>query len=309
MEIREIGSEAFGRCIRITNGIITCEVAVEFGPRMIWLGFSDGQNILFTDPEKKYAVQSDFTKAAFGSQAKRYLYGGHRVHLSPETLPQASYPDNAPVVYTILSEGVSFAAPLPKQEGIQLSFEVIMSDSASNLMVVHSAKNCSKEAQTFGLAATTLLKGCGTAVLPLNRDQESYLPNRFFAFWPETDVHDKRICYGNRFLTVRHDPGNRLPLRLGTNDAPGWSAYANERVILAKRFLYNPQAAYPDSGSSCEVRMTADFAELQSMSPLYRVEPGERIKHVENISLFLPDRTPDFSKEDQTEQFFAGLLE
>lgn len=297
MEIKEIEYENFGRCVRITNGIIDCVVTIEFGPRMVRFGFCDEENIFYTDAARKYALRNESMSAQFGKTAAFYLYGGHRVRVSPESFPHAVYPDNSPVVYSILPEGVSFAPPKPKQADIQLSFEVILTDGAADIMVVHSAKNCSKDAQTCGLCPITMVKGGGTAVLPQSQESGPDQPNRSFALWPETDVGDRRITYGNRYLTVRQEPGNETPLRLGINDVPGWAAYTVGNYALLKHFLHNSQAAYPDFGSSCEIRLTGDFAELCSLSPLFRIEPGEGIRHVENLSLFRLEKAPDLSSD------------
>ena len=307
MEIKEIEYENFGRCVRISNGIIDCVVTIEFGPRMIRFGFCDDENILYTDPARKYALRNESISAQFGKTAAFYYYGGHRLRISPENLPYAVYPDNSPVVYSILPEGVSFTPPKPKQAQIQLSFEVILADGATDIMLVHSAKNCSKDAKTCGLSPITMLKGGGTAILPQNQQNDPMQPNRSFAFWPETDIKDRRITYGNRYLIIRQEPENKTPLRLGINDIPGWAAYSVGGYAIFKHFLHNLQAVYPDSGSSCEIRLTDDFTELNSLSPIFRIEPEEGIRHVENLSLFRVETPPDFSSEDGIARF-AELL-
>ena len=307
MEVKEIEYEGFGRCVQISNGIIDCAVTIEFGPRIIRFGFCGGENIFYTDPERIYSFHSEAAAAPSGTNADFHLYGGHRVRLSPENLQQNSLPDNSPVVYAALPEGVAFTPPRPKQSEIQLSLEVIMGDGASDIMVVHSAKNCSKEVQTCGLCPITMLRRGGTAVIPQNQDPDPQLPNRMLALWADADARDPRILLGERFLTVRQEPGNPAPLKLGTNDVPGWAAYLSDESSLLKRFLHNPQAAYPDFGCSCEVRLTGDFTELCSLSPLFRVEPGEGIKHVENLSLFRSEEAPDLSDEDKIAGFIDGL--
>lgn len=308
MEIKEIEAENFGRCVRITNGIIECVVTIEFGPRMIRFGFCGGENVFFTDPARNYAFRSEEMTDRFGKSAVFYLYGGHRLRVSPESFPCAVYPDNSPVIYSVTQEGVSFTPPKPRQAEIELSFEVILADGATDMMVVHNAKNDSRERLTCGLCPATLLKGGGAAVLPQNPGGDPHRPNRSLTFWPGTDVRDRRIVYGNRYLTVRHEPGNEAPLRLGFNDVPGWAAYSAGGTVFAKRFLHNSQAAYPDFGSSCEARLTGGFAEIASLSPIFRIEPGEGIKHVENFSLFRLSEAPDLSSEEGIDAF-AKLLE
>ena len=183
-----------------------------------------------------------------------------------------------------------------------------MADGATDIMIVHNAKNISHERTTCGLCPITLLKGGGIAVVPQCPEGSPHRPNRSLAFWPGTDLRDGRISAGNRYWTVRHETGNETPLRFGFNDTPGWAAYSVGEAAFVKHFVHNQQAAYPDFGSSCEVRLTADFTEIDSLSPLFRIEPGEGIKHVENLSLIHLEKAPDFSSEEGLDAF-AELLQ
>ncbi len=86
---------------------------------------------------------------------------------------------------------------------------------------------------------------------------------------------------------------NNTPVKIGLNDTSGWGAYVGKKYAVVKRFVHTPQAAYPDFGCSFEAEVTRDYAELTSLSPIYRMEPGEIIKHVENISIFETKVIPD----------------
>lgn len=305
MEIQELEYEDFGRCIRITNEILDCVVSIETGPRILRFGFIHEQNIFYNDLDHKYTSLDE--KSTMPAKNSVYqLYGGHRLQICQT--PQVDFPDNAPVVYSTQSEGVTFTPPKLKPEEIQLSFEIIMGEKATDIMIVHSAKNCSRETMVFALFPSTMLAGGGMAVIPQNLQAQEGRPNRTINLWPGTDLKDQRISCGSRFLVIRHESENQAPLRIGTNNLPGWIAYALNGIVLVKRFVSNPQAAYPDSGSTCEIHLTEDFAELSSLSPLYQVKPGETIKHVENLSLYRMDRLPAFQNEDEIEKWMKELL-
>lgn len=302
MKVQETEFENYGKCVRITNGILDAVVTIEFGPRIIFFGFQGAENVLYEDRERSYALPCP--KEGGGTF---YYYGGHRLWLSP--VRAAGFdPDDSPVVYSVLPEGVSFTAPKQKATEIQAGFEILMGEDASDIMVVHTAKNCSREAKNFGLWPATMLKGGGVAVLPQNTDgRDSLRPSRAIVLWPGTALRDGRVFYGDRFLTVRHEPENGAPLKIGVNDVLGWAAYAGEKYTLMKRYVHNPQAAYPDFGSSCEVCLRKDFAELESLSPLYRVEPGETIRHVENLSLFHTRNSLNPTDEDDIARYIKEL--
>ncbi len=302
LKIQETEFENYGKCVRITNGILDVVVTIDFGPRIIFLGFSGHANVLYGDRERRYTLPR--SKPENGTF---YYYGGHRLWISPARA-SGFYPDNSPVVYSILSDSVSFLAPKQKTTEIQAGFEVMMGEDATDIMVIHTAKNCSKEARTFGLWPATMLPGGGVAVLPQNPDSSDALrPNRAVVLWPGTRIRDGRIFYGDRFLTVRHEAENGAPLKIGINNVLGWAAYVGREYTLMKRYVHNPQAAYPDFGSSCEICLKKDFAELESLSPLYRVEPGETIRHVENISLSHTRNCLNPTDEDDIAHYFETL--
>lgn len=304
MEIKEIQYENYGKCVQISNGIIDAVVTIDSGPRIVRFGFAGSENVLYNDLEQRYTVHNDAMKEMYGEDAVFYYYGGHRVQLTP----RAFYPDNSPAVYGILPDGVSFTPPKQKQNEIQLGFEVVMGEDAADIMIVHTAKNCSKEAQVHGLRAATMINGGGTVIIPQNTDShDSLLPNRMIALWSGTDIRDPRIFYGNRFITICHSQEDNIPLKLGINNIFGWAGYVGKHYTLVKRYVHKQQAAYPDFGCSFEAGLNKDYAELASLSPMYRMEPGEGIRHVENFSLFKTNNSIDPADEDQIARYIENL--
>lgn len=298
MEVKETEFLNFGKCVQISNGVIDVVVTIDRGPRIIRFGYRDDENIFFADTERKHVIRNKSLEETFGDGAAFYLYGGHRLSLAPERMLQTYCPDNSPVVYSILSDGVSFAPARQKQAEIQTGLEVVMGEDATDIMLVHTAKNCSKDTQTCSLHPVTMLKNGGLAVIPLGADGSNLLlPNRVISLWPGTDFHDSRIRYGKRCLTVKCEHAGGRPLKIGTNDILGWAAYLNGGFMLMKRYVHNIQAAYPDFGCSLETRVGDDYAAIGSLSPIYRLAPGERIRHVENLSLYRT-REP-FDPEDE----------
>lgn len=282
----------------MTNGIIDVTVTVDFGPRIIGFGFSGMESVFYRDPERTCRISLDGPDDADERSRTFYYYGGHRLWLGPGRSTKAVPPDNDTVVYSILPDGVRFLQPKQKATGFQAGFEVVMGEDAADIMVVHTAKNLSKETQPCGLWPITMLAGEGVVILPQNTDTGTPLrPNRTLVLWPETDIRDERIFCGNRYVTLRKTAGGKV-LKIGCNDVLGWAAFVGPRFTFMKRFVHSPQAVYPDFGSSCEVCFQNDFTEIQSLSPMYRVEPGQEIRHVENLSLYRTHSSVDPKDED-----------
>lgn len=306
MKVKETDDPIYGKCVLITNNRIQAAVTVDVGPRIIDFGFCGDENLLYQDVEQKYKIPLSDT--GNGKAGFFHPYGGHRLWITPERSAAALSPDDSPVVYSILADGVSFTPPKRKTADIQLGFEIMMGEGASDIMIVHTAENCSKSVKACGLWPITMLKGGGLAIVPQSEDRsEPRRPNRAVIFWPGTDIRDRRITYGNRFIAIRHIKGESIPLKIGCNDVPGWVGYVGKKNTLVKRFVFNSQAAYPDFGCSCEVRLEPDFAEIDSFSPLYRMEPGEKIKYVENISIYHTEHAEIMDSEDGIDAYFNSL--
>lgn len=303
IQIKEVDYLNFGRCVHMSNGVIEVMVTIDIGPRLIHFGLVNGENILFTDTERKYSCAGSEFDELYGEGSTFYVYGGHRLWLSPELLPETYFPDNSPVVYSMLPDGVSFTSTKQPHTGMQLGFEIMMNENASDIMVVHSAKNQSKDPKTFGLWAVTALAPGGIQIIPQNQSESMVESNRLFALWPYSKIQDPRVYWGDRFVTVRQDPTISEPFKAGWNNQRGWAAYVKKNVAFLKHYVHNAQAVYPDNGASCEVYMVGDYTELETLSPLYHIEPGDTVRHVENLTLLRIDSLPDPKNEDSLAEF------
>lgn len=308
MEIKEIDYENFGKCVLLTNGVIDAIVTIDFGPRIIYFGFCGKENIFYVDSDRSYRILCENAEDKTDLQQMFCYYGGHRLWLSTERSARTIIPDNSPVVYSILSDSVRFTASRSKNAIFQTGFEIFISEDTADIMVSHTVKNISREAQPCGLWPITMLEGNGVVVLPQNSDtSDDFRPNRALVLWPGTELQDDRIFIGNRFLTIRKETENSAPLKIGCNNVFGWAAFVGQRYTFLKRYVHDVQAVYPDFGSSCEIALQKDYTEIQSMSPMYRVEPGQEIKHVEDLSIHLTSNCLDAKDEDAVLKYMENL--
>lgn len=304
LEIKEIKYEPFGNCVKITNGIIAVVVTIDFGPRIIHFGFCDEDNLLYSNVHSLHVASSEDTEGGKIFSCS----GGHRLWLNLERADSTVTPDNTPVFYTILPGGVRFNRPKDETASVESGFEIMMGDDAADFMILHTAKNCSKETKVCGLMPITMLAKSGLVVLPQNTDATDMRhPNRALAYWPGTDFRDERITYGNRFVSLRWQSGNEKPLHIGCNNVLGWMALIGEKYTFMKRYIHSPQIVYPDFGSSCEVNLRKDAVELTTLSPMYRIEPGQGIKHVENLSIFRTCNSVNPNDEEGIVKYIENL--
>jgi hypothetical protein len=76
-------------CIRLTNGEVEVIVTTDVGPRIISYSLVGGKNVLGEHLNAKVeTVLGEFKP-----------YGGHRLWIAPENMPNSYAPDNVPVEY------------------------------------------------------------------------------------------------------------------------------------------------------------------------------------------------------------------
>ena len=306
--IKEINYENYGPCISMSNQTIEMIVTVEKGPRIVYLGFIGEENILFQDKEQKHFFLNNEISQICGQTAYHYLYGGHRFYLSPSHLPEARYPDNEAVVYSMDDDGVLFQAPTQKTSGLQLSYKIMLGETGSDFMIVHTAANHSADTQRVALCTSTMVKPGGFAVLPQNQGNEFFVADRVYVYWPFTRLHDPRFDMHSDFMTVQQDASMDYPFKIGYNNMQGWISYVNGNTVLSKRYVNDAKAVYPDNDASSQVYCSKDFLELTVQSPLYRIEPEDTVKHVENFSLFHTTITEKPNNNEAYQTFLETLV-
>ena len=57
-------------------------------------------------------------------------------------------------------------------------------------------------------------------------------------------------------------------------------------MVFVKRAEYDPKAEYFDYGSSTECYCNDKFIELETLSPIYTISPGETASHIETWELY-----------------------
>src|SRR5687767_12741535 len=90
--IKKVDYEDVSDCVEISNGDVRVLVSTSFGPRILFYGYDDGENVLGWHPHA--AVQT-----ANGTWKP---YGGHRLWVAPENMPLSYDPDNEVVEYEII---------------------------------------------------------------------------------------------------------------------------------------------------------------------------------------------------------------
>jgi hypothetical protein len=268
-------------CLRLANGEIDLIVSTAFGPRILFYGFGGGENILGWHAEAK-------VQTALGEWRP---YGGHRLWIAPENMPLSYAPDNAPIEYFIESDfSARFVQPLENATQTQKEILVTLSEKGSAAIVEHRITNRGNAEIELSAWALTIMRGGGEAIIPNEPfhpySGENLLPVRSAAFWSYTDLTDARWRLEKDFIRLRIDENRHEPQKIGVLNRQGWTAYQWQNLLFVKRFDFIETAVYPDMNSNTEVYTAGSFVEVESLSPLRKLAPGESLVYTERWQLF-----------------------
>jgi hypothetical protein len=278
VRISRIAYQGWPNCRHVSNGLVELVITADVGPRVIRFGFP-GENEFVEFP-------ADLGRMGGGEFR---LYGGHRLWHSPESKERTYYPDNSPVTLEAGTDGVRVIQATETTTGIQKEMEIFLPPDHPRLRILHRLRNHNLWTVELSIWALTAMAPGGTAVIPLpprGPHPEHLLPSSVLAIWPYTDLSDPRLTWGQRHVLLRQDANRPMPLKIGASVPDGWMAYARGDRLFLKMFRHVPGATYPDFGSSGETFADGRMLELETLSPLSRLEPGSAVEHVEEWSLW-----------------------
>lgn len=262
-------------CSVLENDTLKLLVTRSVGPRLLAFGFKDGENIFAELP----AIVIDYPGIpAF------HFYGGHRLWHAPEEPRRTYLPDDSPVDISPSENGLTVTQKTEPQTGLQKTINVHFPGEVPQVVITHHLTNHGEWPVTCALWAITQLKTGGTAILPQARPDTGVLPNRSLVLWPYTSMVNPNVRLGSDYILL--DAELDAPFKIGFPNPRGWLAYWWSDVLFVKRAEYDSQAAYFDFGSSSECYCDHRFIELETLSPIRTIAPGETASHSEVWELY-----------------------
>lgn len=269
-------------CLRLANGDAEVVVSTEFGPRIVGYALAGGANILGLHPHAQVETTLGTWKP----------YGGHRLWIAPEDMPNSYAPDNAPVEYAAgeqAQHSVRLTALIEAATGMQKEITVTLDARGSGVSVAHKITNCGAETVEFAVWALTIMRSGGEVFIP-NEPHAPYgpqtlLPVRNLTCWSYTDFTDERWRFDRDFIRLRVDKNKHEPQKIGVLNKQGWIMYRAADLEFVKRFEHVENAVYPDMNSNTEIYAAGSFIEIETLAPLRRVAPGKQAEHVERWEL------------------------
>jgi hypothetical protein len=281
-------------CIELENDQLKLLVTRTVGPRILWFGFKDGENLLAELPD----VAIHHADGVF------HFYGGHRLWHAPEEPKRTYLPDDSPVEIVPSENGLTVTQEMEPQTGLQKSLEIQLSGDSAQVVIIHRLTNQGLWPVTCAPWAITQLKTGGTAILPQMQQDTGVLPNRSLVLWPYTDMVNPNVRWGSNYILL--DAALDSPFKVGFPNPRGWLAYWWDGMLFVKRADYDPREEYFDFGSSSECYCNQQFIEMETLAPVHAIAPGESASHIEIWSLY---RNVDRPRHESDAQRLVDTLE
>lgn len=267
VKITEKNYGSFGKCVFMTNGIITLGATLDFGPRIIYFARENETNVMFEDNERCFSEKA-------GELGLWYAYGGHRLWCAPEINPETYFPDNSPVCCCIAENSITLTAP-ETVFGKKFSIRVIMSEDKPFVKIMQKIINKSAADADFAPWSVTSLKIGGICTVPVCRKKTGYLANRVFSLWDYSDINDSRFKIDNCVVSVNGSKDCQSPFKVGLNADDGFAAYFIENQIFCKCFLPYKNADYPDFCCNAEIYTNKYFLECELIGEKKIIRPND----------------------------------
>lgn len=264
----------FGRCLFLSNGTLELAVTLDVGPRVIRLGFCGGGNVFYEQPK-----DADYLCTPEGWR----VYGGHRLSWAPES-GRNYWPDNGPVGYELLPEGVLVSQAEDEHLKLAKSMRVEFGASPYEVRVTHSVRSTAAEPVKGALWAISAMAPGGCLEAAFARSGPAYAPERSLSVWGNTRMTDERLEWLDDGVRVACLPSDEY-FKLGLLCREGEACYRRDGLVFVKTFD-GGGALYPDGNVNLEVYACRHMLEFETLSPLLALEPDGAAEHVETWNLF-----------------------
>lgn len=274
----EISYGAFGRCAKLTNGLIELYVTLDVGPRVIRLGIPGGRNMLAELPP----ATSDVTQWN--------IYGGHRLWYAPEDRTRSYLPDNTPVQIMSASQTVRFIQPVEAATGILKQIDITLDEKQPRAILTHRIINKGVWPVQLAPWALSVMAPGGRAIVPLPQrgsHSDNLLPTNTLTLWAYSNLSDPRWKFGYKYIYLQQDPtsDHNSPQKFGISHTD-WLAYQNGDQVFVKTTKLVKGGVYPDMGCTAEIFTNDEMLEVETLAPLTTLEVGAVAEHTEQWGLY-----------------------
>ena len=290
VKIESAAYKGWPHCYRLSNGEVELIVTTDIGPRVIRYGFIGGQNVF-----KEF--QEQIGKSGESAWQAR---GGHRIWMAPEDGVLSYALDNSPVHAEVKGHSIELTGAVEKETGLQKQMIVKLAAQGSGVEVTNRLVNKGPKAREMASWALTMMAPGGTGIVtfpPRGTHPKDLPPTNPLVMWAYTDFSDPRWHFTKKYLTLKMDPKQASPQKVGTFNKQTVGAYLLGSDLFVKQASARDPLKQPDYGCSYETFTNNEFLEMETLGEVSRVQPGQAAQHVEHWSLHKNVKIPSWTDE------------
>lgn len=255
-----------GRVLTLSDSCIELGIALDHGIRICHVSCPGERNLFYE--------QKDTSDGLVTAEGWR-VYGGHRLWAAPES-EKSYYPDNDPISYEILENGVRLTQKVDPWLQIEKSITLTLENGGARLE--HSIKNVSGREMTIGSWGVSTFAG-GEAEMFFGGGTPGALnPERSLSVWGTSDL--SRVRFAQNKIYAKHAP-HMGTFKIGFFSPEGRAALCAFGQKLTLTFGAEKDGVYPDGGCNFELYMDAHVMELEALGKMTVLQPGECACHWE----------------------------
>ena len=284
------------KALEMSNGIITLAIIPAIGGRIMVYDLGNFPYIYVNPAE----IGRTYDPADFPKNKMWPNFGGYKTWPAPQERwyadadwPPPPYLDFGAYSYSIIKAfgdtvEVELVGPVERTtafganyHGLQFKRNIKLFKGTSRVCIEQTMINCGDSTICWSLWDVTQVRGEVSPTgddnfwvyFPLN-PQSRWGKKGFYVMFGEEDSSQWKgmVAPGVGGVRSLHKGG-----KIGIDSNGNWIAYVDEKegFLFGKRFEFIAEAEYPDQGSSLEVFVGADYMEVEVLSPLVRLQPGE----------------------------------
>jgi len=294
VKIEEVKYREFGNCVRIYNEVAEVFVTLDMGPRIIKYNLLGKENVFCEHLTEEPQVKETGWK----------IIGGHRLWHAPESIPRTYELDNKKLEYTLIENGIQITCDIEKTTGLHKNLIIILSENTAETAVIHDIANKGVWTVEYAVWALSVMAVGGVEIIPTNQNDSGQLHNTNISLWSYAKMNDDRVYWGDKYITLRQDPNATTAFKMGTNNNHAWAAYINNGCAFVKRYAHFSDEKYPDNNVSFETYTNDFMLEVETLSPIAEVNPGEMLEHIEVWNI-----TEDIQAPENTEESIQAVVD
>ncbi len=276
----------FADTLWLDNGTVKLGVSPSVG-RITWFGYADGENLLWVNPETVNTPPD-------GDPDQWINYGGDKVWPSPQPLWKFFYPhkSNWPPdgqidgeawdVVSQRDDQIVIRSPRSPQFGGSVKRQIRIRTESSDdgrlragvVRIVNTLQRTDRSAlpaQAWSVTQTVLPDQVVLIDQSEGRLPDGYLPMAHpQKFEGELDVEDGAV----HWVPTVENP--RPHKKLGALGAVIAARFGDDLLVQTQEF--SPDATYPEH-TSTQLYVADKYIELETLSPIATLEPGDSLEH------------------------------